>query len=113
LKAITKQLRNVHYKKHNNHLLGELHTLKLGILANDAGITEPTDPNETRIGDLLYNDGSNLDDPLNGMTLRQAAHLVDSALTYCANFDPSIYAQLDASITRINAQFNGPYAVVS
>ncbi len=113
LKAITKQLRNVHYKKHNNRLLGELHTLKLAIAANDAGITEPTDPNETRIGDLLYSDGGNPSDPFNGMTLRQAAHLVDSALTFCTRFDPAIYATLDSNLSRINAQFDGPYTVRS
>lgn len=113
LKAITKQLRNIHYKKHNNHLLGELHALKLAIAANDAGITEPTDPNETRIGDLLYNDGNNPADPFNGMTLRQAARLVDSALTFCGNFAPSAYLTMDSILTRINDQFEGAYQVVS
>ncbi len=112
-KAITRQLRNLHYKKHDNRLLGELHTLKLAIVANDAGVTEPTDPNETRIGDLLYNDGGNPDDPFNGLTLRQAAHLVDSALTFCGNFDPAIYAKLDSCLARINTQFNGPYVASS
>jgi len=113
LKPITRQIRNIHYKKHNNRLLGELHTLKLAIIANDAGITEPTDPNETRMGDLLYNDGGNTADPLNGMTLRQAAHFVDSALTFCGDFDPTIYAELDSSISRVNRQFDGPYAVIT
>jgi hypothetical protein len=112
-KAITKQLRNIQVKKHDNHLLGELHALKLAIVANDAGISEPTDVNETRIGDLFYNDGGNPDDPFNGMTLRQAAHLVDSALTYCANFDPAIYPKLDSAVSRINSQFDGAYTVVS
>jgi hypothetical protein len=112
-KPITRQLRNIHYKKHDNHLLGELHAMKLAIAANDAGITEPTDANETRIGDLFYNDGGNPDDPFNGMTLRQAAHLVDSALTFCANFDPAIYAKLDSCVSRINGQFDGAYKVRS
>jgi hypothetical protein len=113
LYPITKQLRNLQVKKHNNHLLGELHALKLAIAANDAGITEPTDPNETRIGDLLYNDGNNPSDPFDGLTVRQAAHLVDSALTFCGNFDPSIYAALDSGLTRLNKQFDGPYNVLS
>ncbi len=112
-KAITGQLRNLHYKKHDNRLLGELHTLKLAIIANDAGVTEPTDPNETRLGDLLYNDGGNPDDPFNGLTLRGAAHLVDSALTFCGNFDPSVYARLDSGISRINTAFDGPYVASS
>jgi hypothetical protein len=112
-KAITRQLRNIHYKKHNNRLLGELHALKLAIAANDAGITEPTDPDETRIGDLFYNDGGNPEDPFNGMTLRQAAHLVDSALTFCGNFSQAMYAKLDSSLERINSQFVGAYKVRS
>jgi hypothetical protein len=112
-RAITRQLRNFSNKKHNNHLLGELHALKLAIAANDAGITEPTDPNETRIGDLFYNDGGNPGDPFNGMTLRQAAHLVDSALTFCGDFAQDAYAKLDSNLTKINAAFAGAYKVRS
>ncbi|HLB00663.1 MAG TPA: T9SS type A sorting domain-containing protein, partial [Bacteroidota bacterium] len=113
MKPITRQLRNLHFKKHNNHLLGELHALKLAIIANDAGITEPTDPAATKIGDLIYNNPSDPGNPFNGRTVRDLAHLTDSALTFCGSFAGGMYPKLDTSITRINKQFDGPYHALS
>lgn len=107
------QLRNPKVKKHNNHLLGELHALRLAIIANDSAVTEPVDSTATPFGDLIYNDTVNSEDPLNGMTLRQIASLGDSALTYCTKFSPSLYASLDAVVSRINKEFDGPYAALS
>jgi hypothetical protein len=112
-KAITRQLRNLNYKKHNNQLLGELHALKLAIIANDAGITEPTDPSATKMGDLIYNDENDSGSEFNGMTIREIAHLADSALTFCGAFTQETYLKLDSSIMRINRQFDGPYQAVS
>jgi len=101
------ELKNPHVKKHNNNLLGDLHALKLSIVANDSGVTEPD--TSARFGDLIYNDLANPGDPCNGKNIRQIAHLADSALTYCNNFSSSFYATLDNCIGRIIAAFDGPY----
>jgi hypothetical protein len=107
------QLRNPHVKKHDNLLLGDLHALKLAVIANDSGVTEPLDSLATPLGDLLYNDPSNPSDPFNGMTIREIVHLADSALTYCSHFGSQTYADLDAAVSRINGAFDGPYVAVS
>lgn len=105
------EVRNPHVKRHNNHLVGELHALKLAVYANDRGVTEPLD--ETLLGDLLYDDLDNLSDPYNGKTIRQIIALADSALTYCSHFQPSFYAEIDSCINRINTAFGGAYNVIS
>jgi hypothetical protein len=110
--AFVGELKNPHVRKHDNHLLGELHLLKLAILANDSAVTEPFDLS-TRLGDLIYNDGANPGDPNNGKTLRQVVFLTDSALTYCANFNGQFYFSQDSSISRINRAFDGPYVALS
>jgi hypothetical protein len=108
-KPLLKELKNPHVKKHDNHFLGEVHALKLAVLANDSGVTEPVDTLSTALGDLLYNDGANPSDPLNGLTIRGILALADSALTYCTHFDSADYAGLDAGIARINTAFDGDY----
>lgn len=110
--AFIGELKNPHVKKHNNHLLGELHILKLAIIANDSGVTEPTDAS-TRLGDLIYNDGSNPGDPNNGKTIRQIVALTDSGLTYCSNFSDQFYFGMDSVVSRINRAFDGPYTALS
>lgn len=112
-KPFVKELSNPHVKKHDNHLLGELHALKLAIIANDSGVTEPLDSGVTLFGDLVYQDSVNPGDACNGLTIRQIAHLADSALTYCANFDSIDYVDLDACISRINDAFDGPIVALS
>mgnify|MGYP003342861653 CR=1 FL=1 len=112
-KPFFKELKNPHVKKHDNHLLGELHALKLAVLANDSGVTEPVDTLSTALGDLLYNDGGNLSDPFNGMTIRDIIALADSALTYCTHFDSIDYAGLDGAVSRINTAFDGDYVAES
>jgi len=108
------ELRNPHVRKHNNHLLGEVHALKLAIVANDSGVTEPLDSLTTPLGDLLYNDTVNPGDPCNHMKVRGIVSLVDSALTYCANFPSvSFYFQIDSCVSRINRAFDGPYVAES
>ncbi len=113
LKPITRQKRNLRVKYHDNHLLGELHALKLAIVANDAGVTEPTDPAENKIGDLIFDDGSGAGNPFNGMMIREIAHLADSALTFCGHFSQADIFKLDSNISRINRQFDGPYHALS
>ena len=108
-KAFIGQLRNPHVKKHDNHLLGEVHALKLAIIANDSMVTEPIDSGVTLLGDLLYNDPANPVDPCNGLTIRQLVHLVDSSLSYCGNFIASQYQHFDYCVSRINTAFDGEY----
>jgi hypothetical protein len=108
-----RELKNPHVKKHNNHLLGEVHALKLAVIANDSGATQPLDT--TALGDLIYNDLGNPGDPGNGLTIRQLIFFVDSALTYCDHFNlnPEIYAKLDTCVSRINRAFDGDYIAIS
>ncbi|MBI4547408.1 MAG: T9SS type A sorting domain-containing protein [Ignavibacteriae bacterium] len=107
------ELKNPRVAKHNNHLLGELHALKLAIIGNDSAFTDPWHDKTYGIfyaplfGDLIYNDTANANDPGNEKTIREIAHLADSALTYCSQFAPSFYAQLDSTISRINRAFDG------
>ncbi len=112
-KPFVKQLKNPHVKKHDNHLLGELHALKLACIANDSGFTEPLDTNAALFCTLVYNDTVNSGDPCNGKSIADIIYLADSALTYCINFDSATYAALDNCISRINAAFDGPYVAAS
>ena len=104
--------KNLHVKKHNNHLLGELHALNLAIIANDSGVTEPFS-GETALGDLIYRDDANASDPCNNKTLRQIVYLTDSGLTYCKHFSASFYFGQDSCISRINRAFDGPYVALT
>ncbi len=105
--------KNLTAKKHNNHLEGELHALKLAVLANDGSVTEPTDPAESRLGDLLYSNPSDGSDPNNGLTIRQIALRSDSMLTFCGQYSPTAYVNQDQTLSMINQAFNGPYEAVS
>jgi hypothetical protein len=110
-----KELKNPHVMKYDNHLLGELHSLRLAIMANDRGVTLPDTP-ATRLGDIVYNDSTNPGDMCNGKTIRQISWMADTALTYCARHDSAgsdFYEQLDIAISRINQAFNGPYHAIS
>jgi hypothetical protein len=112
-KAFVKELKNPHVKKHDNHLLGELHALKLACIANDSGFTEPIDFGSALFSSLVYNDTVNSSDICNGKSIGEIVHLADSALTYCHYFDASVYTDLDYCISRINAAFDGDYVASS
>ena len=107
------ELKNPHVKKHNNHLLGEVHVLLLAVIANDSGVTAPFDGGATRLGDLIYNDPGNPGDPSNNMTIREIIALTDSGLTYCGHFTAPFYFGQDSAISRINRAFDGPIVAVS
>ena len=107
------QLKNPHVSKHDNHLLGELHALKLAIIANDSGVTEPQDLGANLFGQLLYNDTVNGGDPCNGLTIREIVHLADSAISNCSEFTSGQYADLDNCISRLNNAFDGPYQAIT
>lgn len=112
-KPFVGELKNPKTKKVNNHFLGELHLLKLAVIANDSGVTEPVGTSVQLFGDLLYRDSSSVDDPGNERTVRQIVSLADSAMTYCGHFLSAFYAQLDSTITRINRAFDGDYQAVT
>ena len=107
------ELKNPHVKKHNNHLLGEIHALKIAVVANDSGVTAPFDSGATHLGDLIYLDAGNLSDPCNNMTIRQIIEVTDSALTFCSRFVGSFYFGQDSCISRINRAFDGPIVAAS
>jgi hypothetical protein len=86
--------------KHNNHLVGQLVTLKINIGASDAEITPPT------LGDIVYDDGDT-SNHYNGMTLRQIASLVDNYLTYWKQYPPANWPLFDSILTRTNRAFIG------
>jgi len=110
-KKFVKELKNPHVNKHDNVLLGELHALKLAMIANAYGVTEPDTP-ATRLADLIYNDPDNPGDPFNNLTIKQIAYLADSALTYCMNFEPVFYTNVETVIGRINQAFDGAYRAI-
>ncbi len=112
-KPFVKELKNPHTKKHNNHLKGEVHALKLAVVGNDARVTEPFDLSETRLGDLIYSDAGNPLDEYNGMTVRQLLLKADSVLTFCALFGTEVYSKLDSAISKINRAFDGEYYAIS
>ncbi|HYQ86636.1 MAG TPA: T9SS type A sorting domain-containing protein [Bacteroidota bacterium] len=107
------ELKNPHVRKHNNHLLGEIHTLKIAVVANDSGVTAPFDSGATHLGDLIYLDAGNLTDPCNNMTIRRIIEVTDSALTFCSRFTGSFYFGQDSCISRINRAFDGPIVAAS
>jgi hypothetical protein len=107
------ELKNPHVKKHNNHLLGEVHALLVAVIANDSGVTAPFDGGSNRLGDLIYNDPGNPSDPCNNMTIRQIIALTDSGLTYCSKFTAAFYFGQDSCISRVNRAFDGPIVASS
>lgn len=98
--------------KHNNHLLGEVHALKLAVTANDIGLTEPDTPH-TALGDLIFNDLSNPLHPLNGKTIRQILQHADTALTMWSWFPAGYHSWLDSVISMINGAFVGEMDTIS
>ncbi len=113
-KKFVGRLMNPKVAKHDNHLLGEVHALRLAIIANDAGATTPSTP-ATPLGDLVYYDSSNPGDRFNGKTVRQLTQIADTAFSYCSRFDTvfDFYTRLDTVISRINHAFDGDYHAIS
>jgi hypothetical protein len=111
--SFSRAFRNPRVSKHDNHLLGELHALKLAIVGYDSGYIYPWndgpgDPSSAPLfGDLIYLDSANAGDPANGRSIREIANLGDSALSFCSRYSTTFYAALDQSISRINQAFRG------
>jgi hypothetical protein len=112
-KPFVGELKNPHVSKYNNHLNGETHALRLAVIANDAGVTEPADLSFTRLGDLIYDNSGNPSDQYNELTIRQILHHADSVLTFCNLYPADEYLNLDSTISRINRAFDGDYQAIS
>ncbi len=101
--------------KEKNSLLANMIALKLNIMASDLGMTPPG------LGDLVYDDS--LDNPFNGMSLRDLAHVGDSVMMgwlkdsvdshlkpiKVHKFDYTFdFNGLDSVVARIDSAFEGP-----
>lgn len=95
------QKTNPKVDKYNNHLVGELVTLRINIGASDAGVTPPM------LGDLVYDDGDT-SNHANGMTLRAICALTDNYLTYWKSYPAIAWEKFDTTLTRANRAFNAP-----
>jgi len=114
-RPLVKQQAHLEPTRYNNKLLGDLIALKINIASSMLSVTP------RGFGELVYNDGAG--NPLNGLMVRQIDSLADSMMMarVCAArfrsktcFD-SIYGYLniDTTIARINASFEGKLDTIS
>jgi hypothetical protein len=119
MRPITRQQRYLMPKRHNNVLFAEAITLKVNIRGSDNLNMPPG------FGDLIYDEGTGAALPLNGMSVREIAGLLDKYMSSFSDtlFNPSCsmipeWAGLDVDtlydrIRRINGSFTGPIDTVS
>lgn len=100
-------LRNPSTARYNNRLSGELITLKLNIAASDLGMTEEN------LGDLVFDDRENPDNPLNRRSLRSVASFVDTLMTMWKSYPATDYEAIDLALRNINNAFAGAFDTVS
>ncbi len=105
-KYFIRELRNPTPRSYDNHLAGELLTLKLNLAASDNKITP------TGLGEIIYYD-SLKGNGFNGKTIRKLAALADSALTNWRYYKLMDYTLLDSVLTRINKAFAAPIDTIS
>ncbi|MDI6803355.1 MAG: T9SS type A sorting domain-containing protein [Bacteroidota bacterium] len=105
-KYFIRELRNPTPRSYDNHLAGELLTLKLNIAASDNKITP------TGLGEIIYYD-SLKGNGFNGKTIRKLASFADSALTNWRYYKLMDYTLLDSVLTRINKAFAAPIDTIS
>ncbi len=105
-KYFIRELKNPTPLSYDNHLAGELLTLKLNLAASDNKITP------TGLGEIIYFD-SLKGNGFNGKTIRKLASLADSALTNWRYYKLMDYVLLDSVITRINRAFAAPIDTIS
>lgn len=101
-----RELRNPTPRTYDNHLAGELLTLKLNLAASDNKITP------AGLGEIIYYD-SLKGNGFNGKTIRKLASLADSALTNWRYYKLMDYTLLDSVLTRINKAFAAPIDTIS
>jgi hypothetical protein len=100
-KPFVGEKKNPKRENHDNHIAGELITLKINIAASDAEVTPPT------FGDLIYDDGDT-SNHFNGLTLRQMAMVVDNYLTYGTKYPSVNWTLFDTILSRTNTSFRRP-----
>jgi hypothetical protein len=108
-KSISKRQKGLPPDKHNNILFAQQLTLKLNIAASDSGIFP------SGFGDLIYdNNGVGLEQPFDGLSVRQIADSVDKYLgcngIVAGTDDENIFLKMD---TLINRAFAGPMDTIS
>jgi hypothetical protein len=91
--------KNPKWPKLDNHLVGQIVTMKMNIAASDAEVTPPM------LGDLSVTDTAS---DYDGMTLRQVITVADNYLTYWKKYPLIDWAQLDTLLTRVNRAFAAP-----
>jgi hypothetical protein len=102
-----KELRNPTPRRYDNHLAGELLTLKMNVYASDLGITNPG------LGELIYHD-TTYGNILHGKSLREIIGFTDSALTKWRTFSKFVnYSVVDSGLTRINLAFKDAIDTIS
>ncbi len=91
--------------KENNILIADMIALKLNISASALGITPPG------FGELIFRDS--VDNPLNGMMVKQVASFIDSVMMGWYSgivhrfADTSVFRKLHESVRRIDDAFEG------
>jgi len=115
LRPLVKQQSHLEPSRYNNKLLGDIIALNINIAASMLSITPHG------FGELVYNDGSA--NPLNGLMVRQIDSLADSMMMARESharfrsrscFDSTYgYVNVDTTIARINAAFEGKIDTIS
>lgn len=105
-KYFIKELKNPTQRIYDNHIVGELLTLKLNLAASDNGIIQ------SGLGEIIYYDTTK-GNGFNGKSIRNLVAIADSALTKWRNYPGFNYALLDSVLTRINDAFSGPIDTIS
>lgn len=101
-----KELKNPTSRIYDNHLVGELLTLKLNLAASDNGIIQ------SGLGEIIYYDTTK-GNGFNGKSIRRLVSIADSALTKWRAYPNFNYVLLDSVLTRINNAFSGPIDTIS
>ncbi|MCX8056478.1 MAG: T9SS type A sorting domain-containing protein [Ignavibacteria bacterium] len=105
-KYFIKELRNPTPRIYDNHLAGELLTLKLNLAASDNGLIQ------SGLGEIIYYDTSK-GNGFNGKSIRKLVAMADSALTKWRSYPNFNYVLLDSVLTRINNAFSGPIDTIT
>ena len=106
-KKFVGMLKNPSLNRYNNKLAGEMIALKLNIAASDLGITNPY------FGDLIFNDTTQISNPLNKKKIRDLALSVDSMLTMWTRYQHIDYAKIYQTVRMINYAFKDEFDTIS
>ncbi|HLF15797.1 MAG TPA: SdrD B-like domain-containing protein [Bacteroidota bacterium] len=99
-KIMKKRWKSMQPHKVNNHVMQELLTLQINLVASDLGITTPG------LRTLSYYDPGH---PLDGWTLDSIALTADTMMTKWHYYLCATYDMFDTVVARINDAFDGPF----